>query len=109
MRNDYEPFDNAEQVWFWFCGCLIARDSGLRSCNDYKGKPRNCEVTDIYRIIKRMRYNRQITNRHLRVMFKWGNWECPPYYDSRAKRSEIRLWDVSLRVLEIYMREKGII
>ena len=61
MRNDYEPFDNAEQVWFWFCGCLIARDSGLRSCNDYKGKPRNCEVTDIYRIIKRMRYNRQIT------------------------------------------------
>ena len=78
MRNDYEPFDNAEQVWFWFCGCLIARDSGLRSCNDYKGKPRNCEVTDIYRIIKRMRYNRQITNRHLRVMFKWGNWECPP-------------------------------
>ena len=56
-----------------------------------------------------MRYNRQITNRHLRVMFKWGNWECPPYYDSRAKRSEIRLWDESLRVLEIYLREKGII
>lgn len=109
MRNDYEPFDNAEQVWFWFCGCLIARGSGLRSCNDYEGKPRNCEVADIYRIVKKMRLNRQITNRHLRTIMKWGNKEYPPHYDSRAKRSEIRLWDEAMRIFEFYLREKGIV
>ena len=109
MRSDFEPFDNVEQVWFWFCGCLMVREGGLRSCNDYQGKPRKCEVADIYRIIKKMKFNRQITNRHLRVMMKWGNMECPPYYHYRAKRSEIRLWDEAMHILEIYLLEKGII
>lgn len=109
MRDDFEPFDNVEQVWFWFCGCLMVREDGLRSCNDYVGKPRKCEVADIYRIIKKMRFDRLISNRHLRVMMKWGNLECPPYYNSRAKRSEIRLWDEAMKSLEIYLLQKGII
>ena len=110
MRNDYEPFENAEQVWFWFCGCLMVREEGgLRSRGDYAGKPRKCEVADIYRIVKKMRLNRQITRRHLRVMMKWGQLECPPYYDCRAKRSEIRLWDEGLHALEICLPEKGIL
>lgn len=54
MRNDYEPFENAEQVWFWFCGCLMVREEGgLRSRGDYAGKPRKCEIADIYRIVKK--------------------------------------------------------
>ncbi len=109
MIEEYEPFDNAEQVWFWFCGCMLARDNGLRSCNDYKGKQRNCEVADIYRIIKKMKLNHHITNRHLRVMVKWGQLECPPYYNYRAKRSEIRLWDEGIHVFEYYLLSKGII
>lgn len=56
-----------------------------------------------------MRLNRQITRRHLRVMMKWGQLECPPYYDCRAKRSEIRLWDEGLHALEICLTEKGIL
>lgn len=109
MDEAYEPFDNAEQVWFWFCGCLLARSDGMRSCNDYKGKIRNCEVTDIYRIIKKMKLNHQITNRHLRTMIKWGNLECPPYYHYRAKRSEIKLWEEGISVLETWLLSKGII
>ena len=38
MREDYEPFDNAEDVWFWFCACIQARGDGLRSRSDYCGK-----------------------------------------------------------------------
>ena len=109
MREDFEPFENAEEDWFWFCGCIMARDGGLRSCNDFKGKIRNCEVADIYRIIKKMKLNHQITNRHLRVMVKWGQLECSPYYHYRAKRSEIRLWDEGLHALEGWLLSKGII
>ena len=79
------------------------------SCNDFKGKIRNCEVADIYRIIKKMKLNHQITNRHLRVMVKWGQLECSPYYHYRAKRSEIRLWDEGLHALEGWLLSKGII
>lgn len=109
MLEDYEPFENVEEVWFWFCGCIIARGDGLRCAKDYVGKVRNCEVGDIYRIIKRMKIGHQISNRHLRIMAKWGGLSCPPYYDKRAKRSEIVLWDEGLSILEKYLRDKRII
>lgn len=109
MIEEYEPFDNVEQVWFWFCGCLIVRGDGIRGCQDYAGKLRNCEIGDIYRIVKRMKFLHQISNRHLRIMVKWGNLYCPPYYDRRAKRSEIRLWEEGMKVLEAHLKDKRII
>lgn len=29
MREIYEPFDNAEEVWFWFCRSLDARMANM--------------------------------------------------------------------------------
>lgn len=46
MREDFEPFENAEEVWFWFCTSASARSEGLRSKSDYWGKPRCCELPD---------------------------------------------------------------
>ena len=110
MIKEYEPFDNAEQVWFWFCGCLIAQEDGcLRARQNYTGKIRKCEVSDIYRIIKILHQNHQISNRQLRVMMKWGQAETSPYYDYRAKRSEIRLWDDGIKKLETTLVSKGIL
>ena len=100
MREDYEPFDNAEDVWFWFCACIQARGDGLRSRSDYCGKKRNCEVADIYRIIKSLKLKGRINNRQLRVLYSWGMMHFPPYYDKRAKRSEIRLWEEGIMALE---------
>ena len=70
MREIYEPFDNAEEVWFWFCRSLDARGDGLRSRSDYPGKCRSIEIGDVSRILKRMRAHGEITNRCLRVMSK---------------------------------------
>lgn len=109
MREIYEPFDNAEEVWFWFCRSLDARGDGLRSKSDYPGKRRNIEIGDISRILKRMRARGEITNRCLRIMSKWGTLGTPPYYESKAKRSEIRLWEYGICVLEIYLKTKGIL
>ena len=61
MREIYEPFDNAEEVWFWFCRSLDARGDGLRSRNDYPGKCRSIEIGDVSRILKRMRARGEIT------------------------------------------------
>ncbi len=109
MIERYEPFENAEEVWFWFCACLQARADGLRSRTDYEGKPRPCEVGDIYKIIKRLKFNGQISNRQLRVMYNWGELHFPPYYDRRAKRSEIALWEEGIKSLETILIEKKII
>lgn len=109
MSESFEPFDNAEDVWFWFCACLQARSDGLRSRSDYNGKLRNCEVADIYRIIKRLKLHGAINNRQLRVMYGWGYLHCPPYYDPRAKRSEVRLWESGMQSLEQVLIEKRIL
>lgn len=109
MIEDYEPFENAEQVWFWFCGCLMAREDGLRSSKDYSFKRRCCEVADIYRLIKRMKFYHQINNRHLRIMIKWETLATSPVLDKRAKNSEAKLWGEGISILEIYLKDKRII
>lgn len=108
MRGEYQAFENAEEVWFWFCACLQARD-GVRSRSDYAGVPRPCEVADISCIIKQLHYERRLSNRHLRVMYRWGAVHCAPYADRRSKRSEIRLWCESMQELEAVFRNKRII
>lgn len=109
MIERYEPFENAEEVWFWFCACLQARSDGLRSRTDYTGIQRPCEVGDIYKIIKRLKLNNQLSNRQLRVMYNWGGLHFPPYYDKRAKRSEIALWEAGIKSLEAVLIDKKII
>ena len=109
MNEQYEPFDNAEEVWFWFCASIITRGDGLRSKSNYKGKKRLCEIGDISQIIKKMKSCGDVSNRHLRVMYNWGGELNPPYYDKRAKRSEVRLWEESLQVFDMYLKQKGIL
>lgn len=109
MYESFEPFENVEEVWFWFCACIQARADGLRSRSDYSGKIRNCEVADIYRIIKRLKLHGEINNRQLRVLYHWGRMHLPPYYDSRAKRSEVRLWENAMQCLEKALIEKRIL
>ena len=109
MREIYEPFDNAEEVWFWFCRSLDARGDGLRSRSDYPGKCRSIEIGVVSRLLNRMRAVGEITNRCLRVMSKWGMLGTPPYYDGRAKRSEIRLWEYGIGIFDFYLKTKGIL
>lgn len=103
MSIKYKPFENVEEVWFWFCIAVQARGDGLRSRNHYDGEPREIEPADVYRIIKK------INNRELRTMIKWGIAGFPPHYDRRAKNSEIRLWDSGIANLEYHLRCKGVL
>ncbi|MFV0627151.1 MAG: hypothetical protein ACK5N8_07370 [Alphaproteobacteria bacterium] len=109
MGNYYEPFEDVEDVWFWFCSSLLTEDSGWRKADGPFGKERCCETSDIYRIIKKMRQMKQVTNRHLRVAYKWGMDAISPYYDKRAKKSEVKLWIEMMSFLDINFRAKGIL
>ena len=109
MKEEFEPFENAEQVWFWFCTSLLARGDGLRSKTDYWGKPRCCEISDISRIIKEMKKNHHLSNRHLRVMSAWGTKHKTPWESKRAKRSEIRLWEEGIKNFDTYLHYNQIL
>ena len=110
MEDFYEQFDNVEEVWFWFCASERIRLEGGQARREYKNSiPRIIEVADIKRILSRMRRNRQINNRELRTMYRWGGIGCSPYYHKRAKNSEIRMWEKSLKTLEVYLKTIGAI
>ena len=109
MVVDYVDFNNSEEVWFWYCSCMTTRADGLRSKSDYCGESRRCEVSDIHMIVKKMHMRQDISNRHLRVMYAFGEMHTPPYYDKRAKNSHIRLWEEGMRVFERHLIEKKII
>ena len=109
MLEKYEPFDNAEEVWFWFCNIIECSAGGLRSRTDFPGNMRPCEIGDIYMILKQMHFKDHISNRHLRVLSCWGKYQIPPYYDKRAKRSEIRLWEEAIRCFDARLREHKIL
>ena len=109
MNNKYKAFDNAEEVWFWFCNIVDNQANGLRSRTDFPGLPRICEISDIYVILKKMHFQDSISNRHLRVLYRWGHYQIPPYYDRRAKRSEIKLWEDAIRCFDNRLRLAGIL
>lgn len=109
MVKECAEFDNAEEVWFWYCSCLSVRGGGLRSHNDYSGKSRPCEIGDVEIILKKMHRAGHLSNRQLRVLQCWGAYQVPPYYDHRAKNSEIRLWEEAIRNFDAYLRHQAIL
>ena len=102
---DYEPFENAEQVWFWFCGCITTCRGGLRSRTDYPTKQRGIEIGDIQCIIKRLKWSDGV----LKVMFKWGISGYSPHHHCRASKHEERLWDLGIRELEARLIAKEVL
>ena len=110
MSIEYKDFENAEEIWFWFCNSVTARIGGIRvRFGGYNKYIRKCEISDISRIIKELNMRGLITNRHLRVMSRWGMIGTPPYYDCRAKRSEIRLWEEGVLAFDKSLKQKGIL
>ena len=102
---DYEPFENAEQIWFWFCGCLLAHEGGLRSRTDYPTKQRGIEVGDIQCIIKKLGWSKGM----LKVMFKWGGLGYSPHHQNRASKREEWFWDLGIKELEGQLLAKEIL
>ncbi|MEO5374699.1 MAG: hypothetical protein H7840_10520 [Alphaproteobacteria bacterium] len=104
-----EPFRDAEEAWFWFCRCQIARRDGavLDSNGAMFGRP--CDPDDIHRAVTGLRRQRRLDQAHVRVLGRYGLAMSPP--DGRARDQEIdaRYWDEALDRLTTVLRHKGIV
>ena len=109
MKDCYEKFESVEQAWFWFCRCNSYKQYGVRGIGDCETTKRLCEINDIYRIIKMLRFQNILSNRHLRIMKKWGYEQMCPHRSYGAKRSEELLWAYSMKVLEDVLISKGLV
>lgn len=104
-----QPFDSAEEVWFWFIMAQQARNEGARFSAGAGMIPRPCEPLDILKILDSLYRQRRLQRDHLLVLRHYGRRNMPP--DPRRVR-EVRafhLWAEALERMEPVLFQKRII
>lgn len=104
-----QPFESAEEAWFWFILANRARNEGARIVSGLGPEIRPCQPVDILRILDRLHRNRRLMLDHLLVLRHYGNRQIPP--DPRRVR-EARacgLWREALQRIGEVLESKGIV
>ncbi|MFI3241510.1 MAG: hypothetical protein R3Y43_02970 [Alphaproteobacteria bacterium] len=106
---DYREFNGVEDAWFWFCATMTAEQSGFRPQTDAVELPRICDKHSFYKILKGLKNEGALTNKHLRVISFYGQSFISPLYDKRAKHSDKQIWKDAMYKLEKRLIEKGVL
>lgn len=104
-----EPFESAEEAWFWFMAAQQALNDGARITSGNSLYPRPCEPVDILNILDRLYRHRRLLREHLLVLRHYGLRRMPP---DPTRRREVRaygLWCDALERLEEVFERKGIV
>ena len=99
-------FENAEDVWFWFCFCESMPKS---SCKGDGLMVRPCETSDIAIIVKRLVQNKKLTQAHLKILSIYGLKQMIPYEKCGDPVSHCFLWKQAISVMSKVFEEKGLI
>ena len=103
------PFTTSEEAWMWYAVSQVARDEGARSLSGFKDTPPPCTPDDIYRIVKALFRARDLSVRHVRVLFDYGLRLLVPHPKVPGEAAAARLWDEALDRLTTPFRQKGIV
>ncbi len=104
-----EPFDNAEEAWFWAMSCLVAREDGARFVAGLALHERPCSPDDLIVSAERMGAAGRLKPSHLQVLAGYGRRLLAPDCRARTEQRAARLWDEALDLLTTVWRGKGIV
>ena len=104
-----EPFDSADQAWFWFVSTLIARADGARQRAGISGVARPCEPVDMWRAVDRLERAKLLSGAEIQVMREFGCRGLPPDPQALSEVAADRLWRKGIETLEIELIRKGIV
>ncbi|MCP5367661.1 MAG: hypothetical protein H6907_11435 [Hyphomicrobiales bacterium] len=108
-RAESTPFDSAEEAWFWYVRCQVARNDGARFVANSGLFVRPCEPDDIFCAVMQLIRSRKISRQHLRVLMAYGLREAPPDPRCGEEAAHAALWDLALDRLTTRLRAKGIV
>ncbi|GAB6052875.1 hypothetical protein JCM17960_16950 [Magnetospira thiophila] len=106
--REIEPFQDVEQVWFWFIHHQQTRREGARF-DKLLRTDRPCDPDDIYVIVMKLLRMGKIAAHHLRVLMDFGLAGRPPDPRSRSEEIPARFWDEALDRMVTPLRLKGIL
>lgn len=102
-------FDSAEQAWFWFCQCHVARREGARPDSTAPRFTRPCDPDDIHVAVVSLRRRRVIGPLHLKVLERYGLAMRPPDSRTREQEGDWHRWCEALDRLAPELVRKGIL
>lgn len=102
-----EPFNTAEEAWFWTCDALRARRDG--TSGNGTGRRRPCDPDDIIKCLDGLYRRRRIDLDHARVLRFWGERRSRPDPRIAKQHGAAVLWRQALERLEWPLRRKGIL
>lgn len=104
-----EPFQSAEEAWFWTMSALVARREGARVRAGQGLSLRPCDPDDVVKCLDRLYRQRRIELPHARVLRIWGERGVPPSVRHPEERADHHLWREAMQRLEFPLRVKGIV
>lgn len=104
-----EPFNNAEEAWFWFIKAQQARNEGARIQAGLSLTQRPCEPADILKILDRLYRNRMVLRDHLLVLRYYGRLQMAPDPHRVKEARAATIWHEAISKLEPVLIRKGII
>jgi hypothetical protein len=108
-RQPVQPFNNADEAWFWTMAALVARREGARYVANQGKVQRPCEPDDVIKCLDTLYRRRRIDLVHARILRIWGERQTAPNPAYPSERSDWRLWREALDRLEWPLRVKGIV
>lgn len=109
ISSSTEPFDSAEEAWFWFIDAYQARQDGARISAGLALVPRPCEPLDILQSVDRLYRTRRLLWDHLLVLRHYGQRKLPPDPNRIKEAKAATLWQEALQTLEVSLIRKGIV
>ena len=104
-----EPFERAEEAWFWFIAAQAARNDGARVTAGLGLIPRPCEPTDIYNVLNHLHRSRRLLMEHLLVLRHYGRRQMAPDPRRVKEARAFHLWKEAMERIEPLLVRKGIV
>lgn len=104
-----EPFESAEDAWFWFIAAMKAKEDGARVVAGHGMYLRPCEPVDILKTLDRLYRNRQLTMEHFYVLKHYGIRHMAPDPRRPKEARAHSLWEEAMTKLEMALEAKGIV
>ena len=102
--NQYEKFQNAEQLWFWFLYSKSVQNSFIKKHSTIK---RPCEILDVETLITKLYLSGKLSDEQLNIMKKFGDKKRAPHQYIYSENKAAALWKSAMDVIDAAIRHKG--